>query len=95
LLLGKLSETVVVVGDPPHDRPGFLVGHLISNCASFLCTEAPMLRSQRTFWMALQTVRTKAGATPTGSTGRAGATTDLETNIPPGPLSGADQAIRR
>src|SRR5262245_17011664 len=44
LLLGKLSETIVVVGNAPHDRPGFLVGHLIGNRASFLCTKAPMLR---------------------------------------------------
>src|SRR5262249_43871621 len=44
LLLGKLSETVVVVGNAPHDRPGLLVGHLIGNRASFLCTKAPMLR---------------------------------------------------
>jgi len=43
LLLGKLSETVVVVGNAPHDRPGFLVDHLIGNRASFLCTKAPML----------------------------------------------------
>src|SRR6516225_9048178 len=50
LLLGKLSETVVVVSNAPHDRPGFLVGHLIGNRASFLCTKAPMLRIQkRTF----------------------------------------------
>ena len=34
LLLGKLSETVVVVGNAPHDRPGVLAG----NRASFLCT---------------------------------------------------------
>ena len=44
LLLGNLSKTVVVVGNAPHDRPGFLVRHLIANRASFLCTEAPMLR---------------------------------------------------
>ena len=44
LLLGNLSETVVVVGNAPHDRPSFLVDHLIGNRASFLCTEAPMLR---------------------------------------------------
>jgi hypothetical protein len=44
LLLGNLSETVVVVGNAPHDRPGVLVGHLIGNRASFLCTKAPMLR---------------------------------------------------
>ena len=44
LLLGKLSETVVVHGNAPHDRPGVLVGHLIGNRASFLCTKAPMLR---------------------------------------------------
>jgi hypothetical protein len=44
LLLGKLSETVVVVGDAPHDRPGFLMCHLVGNCASFLSSKAPMLR---------------------------------------------------
>ena len=38
LLLGNLSETVVVVGNAPHDRPSFLVCHLIGNRASFLCT---------------------------------------------------------
>jgi hypothetical protein len=48
LLLGKLSETVVIVGNAPHDRPGFLVGHLIGNRASFLCTKAPMLRIPET-----------------------------------------------
>src|SRR6516225_3199251 len=42
--LGKLSETGVVQGNAPHDRPGFLVSHLIGNRASFLCTKAPMLR---------------------------------------------------
>src|SRR5262245_16248882 len=35
LLLGKLSETVVFVGNAPHDCPGFLVCHLIGNRASF------------------------------------------------------------
>src|SRR5262245_21128245 len=44
LHLGKLSETVVVHGNAPHDRPRFLVSHLIGNRASFLCTKAPMLR---------------------------------------------------
>jgi len=45
LLLRKLSETVVVQGNAPHDRPGFLVSHrLIGNRASFLRTKAPMLR---------------------------------------------------
>src|SRR5262249_9453737 len=34
LLLGNLSKTVVVHGNAPHDRPGFLVGHLIGNRAS-------------------------------------------------------------
>src|SRR5262249_60831362 len=42
--LGKLSETVIVVGNAPHDRPGFLVSHLIGNRASFLGTKAPMPR---------------------------------------------------
>src|SRR5262249_33116370 len=44
LLLGNLSETVVVVGNAPHDRPRILVCHQVGNCASFLCTKAPMLR---------------------------------------------------
>jgi hypothetical protein len=48
LFLGKLSETVVVVSNTPHDRPGFLVGHLIGNRASFLCTKAPMVRIPET-----------------------------------------------
>ena len=48
LLLGNLSKMVVVVGNAPHDRPGFLVGHLIGNRASFLCTKAPMLRVPET-----------------------------------------------
>src|SRR5262249_39795174 len=38
LLLGNLSETVVVVGNVPHNRPCCLVSHLIGNRASFLCT---------------------------------------------------------
>src|SRR5215471_11287477 len=48
LLLGKLSETVVVQGNAPHNRPCSLVGHLIGNRASFLCTKAPMLRVPET-----------------------------------------------
>jgi hypothetical protein len=48
LLLGKLSETVVVHGNAPHDRPRFLVCHLVGNRASLLCTEAPMLRVPET-----------------------------------------------
>jgi hypothetical protein len=48
LLLGDFSETVVVVGNASHDRPGFLVCHLIGNRASFLCTEAPMVRVPET-----------------------------------------------
>jgi hypothetical protein len=48
LLFRELSETVVVVGNAPHDRPGFLVCHLIDNRASFLCTKAPMLRVPET-----------------------------------------------
>ena len=44
LHLGKLSETVVVHSNAPHDRPRFLVNHLIGNRASFLCTKAPMPR---------------------------------------------------
>src|SRR5262249_20751148 len=47
LLLRKLSETVVVVGNAPDDRPSFLVVHLIGNRASFLCTKAPMRRVQK------------------------------------------------
>jgi hypothetical protein len=31
LLLGNLNKTVVVVGNAPHDRPSFLVCHLIGN----------------------------------------------------------------
>jgi len=46
LLLGNLSKTVIVVGNAPHNRPGVLVGHLIGNRASFLCTKAPMRRIQ-------------------------------------------------
>ena len=48
LLLRKLSETVVVVGNAPHNRAGFLVCHLIRNRASFLCTKAPMPRVPET-----------------------------------------------
>ena len=48
LLLGKLSETVVVQGNAPHNRPGFLVVHLIGNRASFLCTKAPNAQDPRT-----------------------------------------------
>src|SRR5262245_58606112 len=48
LLLRQLSKTVVVQGNAPHDRPGFLVRHLIGNRASFLCTEAPMVRVPET-----------------------------------------------
>ena len=44
LLIGKLSETVVVHGNAPYDRPGFLVGHVIGNRTSLLCTKAPMRR---------------------------------------------------
>src|SRR5262249_8821008 len=44
LHLGKLSETVIVHGNTPHNRPRFLVSHLIGNRASLLCTKAPMLR---------------------------------------------------
>src|SRR5262249_16935709 len=47
LLLRKLSETVVVVGNAPYGRPGFLVVHLIGNRASFLCTKTPMRRVQK------------------------------------------------
>ena len=34
----------VVQGNAPHDRPRSLVCHLIGSRASFLCTEAPILR---------------------------------------------------
>src|SRR5262245_26542190 len=44
----RTTEMIVVVRNAPHDRPGFLVGHLIGNCASFLCTKAPMLRIPET-----------------------------------------------
>src|SRR5215471_21075411 len=43
-LLDKLSKTVVLQGNAQHDRPCFLVSHLIGNHASFLCTKAPMPR---------------------------------------------------
>jgi hypothetical protein len=48
LRLGKLSETVVVDSNAPHDRPRFLVNHLIGNRARFLCTKAPMRRVPET-----------------------------------------------
>ena len=48
LHLGKLSETVVVHGNAPHDCPRFLVSHLIGNRASFLCTKAAMVRIPET-----------------------------------------------
>src|SRR5215510_3034755 len=44
LHFGKLSETVIVHGNAPHNRSRFLVSHLIGNRASFLCTKAPMPR---------------------------------------------------
>jgi hypothetical protein len=47
LHLGKLSETVIVRSYALHNRPLFLVSHLIGNRASFLCTKAPMLRGPR------------------------------------------------
>src|SRR5262249_27104466 len=40
LPLGKLSETVVVQGNAPHNRPCFLVGHLVGNRASFTGTNS-------------------------------------------------------
>src|SRR5262249_11323146 len=55
LLLGKLSETVVFVGNAPHDCPGFLVCHLIGNRASFLCTKAPMVRVPETNFLQVTT----------------------------------------
>jgi hypothetical protein len=44
LLLGNLNKTVVVVGNAPHDRPSFLVCHLIGNPCELPLHEAPMLR---------------------------------------------------
>src|SRR5262245_48713835 len=64
LLLGNLSKTVVVVGNTPHDRPSFLVCHLIGNRASFLCTEAPMLRVPETNF--LQGITSISGARCSG-----------------------------
>jgi hypothetical protein len=52
LLLGNLNKTVVVVGNAPHDRPSFLVCHLIGNPCELPLHETPMLRAKRTFWMA-------------------------------------------
>jgi hypothetical protein len=49
LLIGKLSETIVVVGNAPHDRPGVVVGHLVSKRASFLCTKRQCSGSQTNF----------------------------------------------
>ena len=45
LRLGKLSETVVVDSNAPHDRPRFLVNHLIGNRARFLCMAARMVKA--------------------------------------------------
>src|SRR5262249_45234993 len=42
LLLRKLGETVIVVGNAPYDRPRFFVGHLVGNRASFFCTKSPL-----------------------------------------------------
>src|SRR5262249_1265714 len=44
LNLGKLSQTVIVHVNAPHDRPRFLLSHLIGNPASFPRTKAPMRR---------------------------------------------------
>ena len=53
LLLGKLSETVVVVGNAPHDRPGFLVCHLIGTVRASSARKRQCSGSQkRTFCMA-------------------------------------------
>jgi len=51
--LSKMKIAVMVrqldlEGNAPHDRPSFLVCHLIGNRASFLCTKAPMLRIPET-----------------------------------------------
>ena len=56
LALDYLSKMKIAVmmrqldleGNAPHDRPGFLVCHLIGNRASFLRTKAPMLRVPET-----------------------------------------------
>jgi hypothetical protein len=44
LLLGKLSEAVVVVRNAPHDSPCCLMCHLVCYGSGHFCTEAPMLR---------------------------------------------------
>src|SRR5262249_36824916 len=64
LYLGNLSETVVIVRNTPHDHPSFLVCHLIGNRASFLCTEAPMLRVPETNF--LQGITSISGARCSG-----------------------------
>src|SRR5262245_18834378 len=64
LLLDKLSETVVFVGNAPQDRPAVLVCHLIGNRASFLGTEAPMLRVPQTNF--LQGITSISGARCSG-----------------------------
>jgi hypothetical protein len=45
--IAMMVRQLELKGNAPHDRPGFLVGHLIGNRASFLCTKAPMLRVPR------------------------------------------------
>src|SRR5215510_5783073 len=53
LHLGKLSETVVVHGNAPHDRPRFLVGHLIGKpCELPLHESANAQGPKQTLWMA-------------------------------------------
>jgi hypothetical protein len=64
LLLRKLSKTVVVVGNAPHDRPGFLMCHLVGNRASFLCTR--LLTESATAWIPGDKLAPKARITSGG-----------------------------
>jgi hypothetical protein len=53
LHLGKLSETVIVHGNAPHNRPRFLVSHLISKpCELPLHESANAQGPRQSFWMA-------------------------------------------
>jgi len=49
LHLGKLSETVIVHGNAPHNRPRFLVSHLIGNRASFPARKRQCSGSETSF----------------------------------------------
>src|SRR5262249_37202509 len=49
LLIGKLGEAVVVVGNAPHDRPEVLVGHR-QPCELPLHESANAQGPRRTFW---------------------------------------------